>query len=96
MGWFACLVPISKVGAQEARDPDGYREFYYPAVFVKELKGEAAKIACAHIAEMLTTVVASPFTYPQLAATDKVRAPALMMALKCTCNSVRHYIRNCA
>ena len=34
MGWFACPVPFSKAGALEALDPDGYRKFYYPAVFV--------------------------------------------------------------
>ena len=49
MGWFACPVPFSKAGALEALDPDGYREFYYPSVFVLELEGEAAKMACAHI-----------------------------------------------
>ena len=49
MGWFACPVPFSKAGAQEALDPDGYREFYYPAVFVLELEGEVAKIPRAHI-----------------------------------------------
>jgi hypothetical protein len=49
MGWFACPVPFSKAGALEALDPDGYREFYYPAVFVLELEGEAATMACAHI-----------------------------------------------
>ena len=48
MGWFACPAPFSKAGALEALDPDGYREFYYPAVFVLELEGEAAKRACAH------------------------------------------------
>ena len=34
MGWFACPTPFSMAGALEALDPDGYREFHYPAVFV--------------------------------------------------------------
>ena len=49
MGWFACPVPFSKAGAQKALHPDGYREFFYPAVFVLDLEGNAAKMACAHI-----------------------------------------------
>jgi len=46
MGWFACPVPFSRTGAQKALHPDGYRAFYYPAVFVE---GDMAKMACAHI-----------------------------------------------
>ena len=49
MGWFACPVPFSRAGAQQALHQDGYREFYYPAVFVLELEGDAASMACAHI-----------------------------------------------